>query len=401
MRKIWLIATNVYRTRVRSGTFLFLTFFLPLLMVVAGLIVPLFLFRDEDSVQRMGIIDQTLQLSLPSNIQTEETSLNLIHLADLEQAHNEFQAGHIDAYLVIPSGYFEGETVVFYGEDPPGTTLTMALERLLRASLLPDEPETLLDLIENPSEVIYIEQSTGTEITSPFGLAARMATPAIIAFLFAMAVAFSSGQLGSAIVREKEQRAMEIVITSLRPSQLVAGNVLGMSLLVLTQYSIWILGGIIALMLFASGGAEIGAIMLPWRAILWGILLTLPGFLLFAVLAAGAGVIAGDNQQAQQLASIVGLFAFVPLWFTALLITQPDGSIAIALTLFPLTAPTVALVRMVFSEVPTWQLLASCASLLVSLLLAVWIVARIFRVAMLVYGQPFRPVQIWKALLQS
>ncbi|MFU8771358.1 MAG: ABC transporter permease, partial [Anaerolineales bacterium] len=167
------------------------------------------------------------------------------------------------------------------------------------------------------------------------------------------------------------------------------------------QYSIWILGGIIALMLFASGGAEIGAIMLPWRAILWGILLTLPGFLLFAVLAAGAGVIAGDNQQAQQLASIVGLFAFVPLWFTAFLITQPDGSIAIALTLFPLTAPTVALVRMVFSEVPTWQLLASCASLLVSLLLAVWIVARIFRVAMLVYGQPFRPVQIWKALLQS
>ncbi|MFU8774066.1 MAG: ABC transporter permease, partial [Anaerolineales bacterium] len=201
MRKIWLIATNVYRTRVRSGTFLFLTFFLPLLMVVAGLIVPLFLFRDEDSVQRMGIIDQTQQLSLPRNIQTEETSLNLLQLEDLEQARNEFQAGHIDAYLVIPPGYFEGETVVFYGEDPPGTTLTMALERLLRTSLLPDEPETLLDLIEDPSEVIYVEQSTGTEITSTFGLAARMATPAIIAFLFAMAVAFSSGQLGSAIVR--------------------------------------------------------------------------------------------------------------------------------------------------------------------------------------------------------
>jgi ABC-2 type transport system permease protein len=181
----------------------------------------------------------------------------------------------------------------------------------------------------------------------------------------------------------------------------VAGKVLGLSLLVLTQFSIWISGGIIAVLIFTSGEISLGTFILPWGAILWGLLLIPPGFLLFAILAAGAGIIAGDSQQAQQLSAFVGLLAFVPLWFTPLLMSQPDGNAAIALTLFPLTAPTVALLRMAFAVVPTWQLAVSFASILLSLVLATWIVARIFRAAMLIYGQPLRPLQLWQALRQS
>lgn len=400
MRKIWLISRNTYRHRVRSGSFLFGTFFLPVLMIIAG-VVAFIVFRDRDDLDCLGWVDQTQQLSMVTYFQTKDISLSLINFEDIEQAQAAFKAGQINAYLLIPPGYFQGEPVVYYGEDPPGSDLSMTIERMIRKSLLPDASESTLNQIEDPATVIFVEFPSGAEISSGFGLVARVATPAIMAALFAMAVVFTTGQMGSAVVREKEQSAMEIVITSLRPSELVAGNVLGMSLLVLTQFSIWISGGIIALLIFTSGEIALGTFILPWGTILWGLLLILPGFLLFAILAAGAGIIAGDCQQAQQLPAFVGLLAFVPLWFTPLLMSQPDGNAAIALTLFLLTAPTVALLRMAFAVVPTWQLAVSFASILLSLVLATWILARIFRAAMLIYGQPLRPLQLWQALHQS
>jgi ABC-2 type transport system permease protein len=401
MSKMWLIAITAYRTRVRSGTFLFLTFFLPVLMVLAGILMPILMATSGEDIQKMGIVDQTHQLFDIPPVVTEDISLVLMYYEDIEQAQNAYLAGDVDAYLVIPPGYFAGETAIYYGEHPPGSTLTTTLERLMRSRLLHDMPESVLDLYEQPAEVIYVEFSTGTEISSGFGLAARIITPLLMAFLFGMAVAFTSVQLGSAVVREKEQRAMEIVITSLKPIQLVAGNVLGMSLLVLTQLSIWFLGGVIAFLFFTSGEIDLGTIIIPWNTVLWGLSLMLPGFLLYGVLASGAGVIAGDTKQAQQLASFVGLLAYAPLWFAYFLISQPDGVLAIALTIFPLTAPTVAMVRMAFAEVATWQLAASFASVVLSFLLAVWIVAKVFRAAMLVYGQPLSPVKLWLAIRQS
>lgn len=194
---------------------------------------------------------------------------------------------------------------------------------------------------------------------------------------------------------------MEMIITSLRPSQLVAGKLMGITMLSLTQIAIWAIGGITAVVLLLAGNVELGSLSLPWNALFWAAMLAVPGYFLYAVIAAGIGIVAGDTQQAQQLAGFLGFFGMVPLWFTGLIVEAPNSPVAIGLSLFPLTAPMVTLFRMALTEVPLWQLIASFAILLLSLLAGIWVVARIFRAAMLLYGQALKPRQIWRAMKQA
>lgn len=192
-----------------------------------------------------------------------------------------------------------------------------------------------------------------------------------------------------------------MIITSMTPRELVAGKVLGMSLLSLTQISIWTLGGGIAAGLALSGSVDLQSISVPWQAVMWALLLGVPGYYLQAMVAAGAGIIAGDTQQAEQLTGVLGFLIFVPLALLGQLIDSPDGPLAVGLTLFPFTGPMVGLIRMALTDVPTWQLVTSLALILVSLAGSIWLVGRIFRAAMLMYGRALRPRQILQALREQ
>jgi ABC-2 type transport system permease protein len=398
MKKMWLIALLTYRRQIRSGTFLILTFGLPLLMVVAGAIPVL--SAQSSGLPHIGYVDQTGRLSDITQVHVEDSTLTLTHYADTRQAQAAVQRGEISGYLVIPSGYFQGQKPVFYGEKEPGLALNDALASFMRRAMLPNQPDWVLDRLADPSNVTYVAQPSGEAVSPGPDLLIRVATPIALALVFALTIFMGASQMGSAIVREKDQRSMEMIITSLRPRELVVGKVLGMTLVTLTQIAIWTIGGGIAIGLALAGsGAQ--NISFPWEALVWGLLLGVPGYFLYAVLAAGLGVIAGDRQQARQLAGLLGFVGLSPLYFLGLLVNAINSPLALALTWFPLTAPMIALFRMALTSVPRWQLLVSLAILLVSLLVSIWFVARIFRAAMLIYGQSLRPRQIWQALRQA
>jgi ABC-2 type transport system permease protein len=192
-----------------------------------------------------------------------------------------------------------------------------------------------------------------------------------------------------------------MIITSARPGELVAGKVLGMTLLSLTQLGIWAIGGGVAAVLALSSSLSIQELSIPWRALTWGVLMGVPGYFLYAVLASGLGIVAGESQQAQQLAGMLGFLGMTPLWFLSRVIEAPQGTAAVALTLFPLTGPMTALIRMALADVTTWQLATTFAIIVISLVGSIWLVARIFRAAMLMYGQTLRPRQIWRALREA
>jgi len=399
MRKIWLIATTTYRRRIRSGTFLFLTFGLPVLMVIAGAIP--FIRAWGGDLPAVGYVDQTGRLAPVTQVPIEDATLTLSAYADTGAAQTAFQRGEIAGYLVIPDDYFQGQPAAFYAEEEPGGKLEEALTAFMRRAMLPDEPAWTLDRLANPSEVTYVARDSGEEIAEGPAVAVRFATPLVLALVFAIAVLTGASQMGSAIVREKDQRSMEMIITSLAPRELVAGKVLGMTLLSLTQLGVWAVGGGIAIGLTLSSAVDVQTLSIPWEAPMWALLLGVPGYFLYAVLASGLGVIAGDSQQAQQLAGILGLLGLAPLWFMGLLINALNGPLAVGLTMFPLTGPIIGLVRMALVEVPTWQLITSLAILVASLIGSIWLVARIFRAAMLMYGQALRPQQLLQALREA
>ena len=303
--------------------------------------------------------------------------------------------------MLIPEDYFAGEQIRYYAADAPGARLSAGLQIFMQRALLPQGPDWILERLNDPSDQTYMALNNGDQITEGPALIIRFAAPAALAILLALALLFSSSQMGAAVVREKDQRAMEMIITSLRPAELVAGKVLGVSLLSLTQLAIWGLGALLAVSLLLAGEIDLASITLPWSAFFWALLLGVPGYFLFAVIASGLGIIAGDSQQAQQLSGLLGVLAVMPLWFAGAVVTAPNGAAAVALTLFPLTAPVVSLLRMSFTEVPLWQLMASFAILLLSLFAAVWLVARLFRVAMLSVGQTLSPRQIAHIIRQA
>jgi ABC-2 type transport system permease protein len=399
MSKIWLIATTTYRRRIRSSTFLFLTFGLPVLMVIAGAI-PFIRARGGD-LPAVGYVDQTGRLAPVTQVAIEDVTLTLTAYADIGAAQAAYQRGEIAGYLVIPGNYFQGQPAAFYAKEEPGGKLEEALTAFMRRAMLPDEPAWTLDRLADPSEVTYVARDSGEEIAQGPAVVVRFATPLVLALVFALAVLTGASQMGSAIVREKDQRSMEMIITSLAPRELVAGKVLGMTLLSLTQVGVWAVGGGIAIGLALSSAVDVQTLSIPWEALMWALLLGVPGYFLYAVLASGLGVIAGDSQQAQQLAGVLGMLGLAPLWFMGLLINALNGPLAVGLTLFPLTGPMIGLFRMALVEVPTWQLITSLAILMASLIGSIWLVARIFRAAMLMYGQALRPRQILQALREA
>jgi ABC-2 type transport system permease protein len=399
MRKLWLIASATYRRRVRSGTFLLLTFGLPAIMIVA---VAIPILRELRGVlPEAGIVDHTGRLSKLESVAFEENTLPLSHFPDMETATHAVQGGQIGAILLIPDGYFEGERPRLIMDDTPSETFQEALASYLRIASLPDQPAWLAERFQDPSSLTYSALESNTRVSEGPGLLIRVVTPAALGLLFAFSVFTGATQLGAVVVREKDQRAMEMVITSIRPRTLVGGKVLGITLVSLTQLAIWTAGAAIALGLALSGSLRLSASDIHWQAFLWAAVLGVPGYLLYATVAAGLGVIAGDQQHARQLAGMLGFVGMSPLYVLGMIVNAPNSPLAVALTVFPLTAPTFGLMRMTLTTVPTLEFIAGAAAIVVSLVLGIFAVARLFRAAMLLYGQRLGARQVWTAIRQS
>ncbi|MFO8035601.1 MAG: ABC transporter permease [Anaerolineales bacterium] len=395
MKMIWLVAKTTYRQRIRSWTFLFLTFGLPLIMVVAGAVPVLTEFRGDIPV--IGYVDQTAQMADLEEIKVEGETASLISYPTQEFAKKGFQQGEVGGYLIIPENYFQGGAPMYYGENEPNTKIEAALEKLVRVGFLSDTPSWAVERVQTPANITFIAQKTGQRVSEGPALILRVGTPIFLALVFILTIFTGATQMGSVVVLEKDQRAMEVVVTSISPTELVSGKVLGMTLLSLTQVGVWIIAAVLAVLLLFLDDLAGHALSIPWGSLLWAALLGIPGYFLFALVGAGLGIIAGDAEQARQLAGMLGFVGLAPMYFLGVIVKALDGPLAVGLTLFPFTAPTIGLFRLALTDVPLWQLGGSFLTLMVCLGISVWFVSRIFRATMLMYGQKLKPQEIFRA----
>lgn len=374
-----------------------ITFGLPLIMVVAGGLASL--QATSGTLPEVGYVDLSGKLSPVDHVQLDGEALSLKSYPDLVAAQSAKSEGEIDAYLVVPTGYLHGEAVRYYGESDPTGKVRTALEAFMRRSLLPDLPGRTHDRLDEPlGNLTFLATDSNTSVKDGFALAVRVLFPFALASLFGFLVMTNVSQMGAAMVREKDQRAMEIVLTSLPPWQLVAGKVLGTTLLSLTQIAIWGIGFVLALALAISRFAPSETIEVPVEILGWSLALFLPSYFLYMTLAAGVGIVAGNARQAQQASSAFGVFGMAPFFVLKTIMDDPNGSVAVLLSYFPLTAPMISVLRMTGTTIPTWQLLLATSISVFALLGSLWLVARVYRASMLLYGQPLRPKAILRAL---
>lgn len=382
MREVWLIARYEFTRVVRQRRFLFFALGVPLFFVALSVIPVLIeLTLGEPTV---GYVDEAgflTERALPDGAEVP-----VQRFASEAEGRAALARDEIDSLWIIGSDYLQSGRLRAIAKGEPEGREEDAIRDLLRASLLQDTPPQVVERLRAPASISYFALDTGRRVRQGIELIFALAVPLGLSVFFAISIAFSSGFLAQAMAEEKENRLMEILVTSTRIWTLIAGKVLGLGAVALCQILFWVSGILLAALLFFLRGEFPGGLPLPWDILGWAILFFLLTYTLYATLLVGIGVIVGESREAQQVAGVLGLLAMLPIWFVAPLIEEPAGAVAQLFTFFPFTAPTIVPVRMALGEITLLETLLSLLLLLASVALSIWFVAAIFRAAMLRYG---------------
>lgn len=417
MRNMLLVARREFSIHARNRWFLFATFGLPVLIVVIFLAVRTFTSTETPDVQQIsqslteadlpetgivGFVDESgLVQTIPPLL--EERVRAYDSRADAEA---DLRAGETDSYYIIARDYLEEGNVervarVFQpdAEDRP------IIEYLLTANLLEGADPARLALIRNP----VLEQGIETENIGERaadraggedagGLAFGLAYAA--AMLIYTTTFTSASYLLQSVGTEKENRVMEVLLTSIRPFQLLAGKVLGLGVLGLLQTAIWV-GFAFAISRVGLFELSADSLGLNGGLVAMMLLYFVLGYGVYSAMMAGIGALVPSVKESGPATFLVVIPAIIPLMVLGQLVEQPHSPLAVALSLIPFTAPITMIVRVVQGGVPAWQIVASVAIMAVSVPLLLGLVARLFRAQTLLSSEPFSPRRAWAALREG
>ena len=227
----------------------------------------------------------------------------------------------------------------------------------------------------------------------------------LLGFFGSLMLIFSMSMGGSALLKsvaeEKENRMIEVLLTSARPVSIMLGKVLAIGLAGLFQMAVWMTSFLLVAPRIFGAFPDASAFDFELRIVAILLFFFLGGYFLGAVILAGIGAATTGVREANQFSAIVILPAVAPFWVMGGFFSSPDGALPTALSMFPLTAAVTMSLRMALGDPPVAHLLLSGASLVVSSALLLWLSARVFRAGLLMYGQRMSVGQLWTALRQA
>jgi ABC-2 type transport system permease protein len=387
MIKFWRVAKHEYLRHVLRKRFLFALLSLPLFIVLIFAISIGAAVLQIDTTP-IGLVDQS---GLLDGVEMPEAEggifpdVPFIQYESPAEADEALADDTIQGYYVIAPDYRQSGAIQVVANEPLQDEARGELADLLRAGLLQEQtPQVTQRLIRGPQLDV---RSIDGERELQEGQWLQLVIPIVAGVLFVIVINTSGGYLLQAVVEEKENRTMEIVITSVSPTQLMAGKIVGNLSVGLTQLLIWLAFPLAAFFMARAFIPMVENIRIEAQFI-WLMILTLvPAFVLVAALMATVGATATESREAQQIAGLFTLPVVAPLWFTSALMTNPNGPLAVGLSLFPLTAPISLPLRAAFTVVPLWQIAISISLLFIAALLAIWLAGRAFRLGMLQYGK--------------
>lgn len=388
MRKVWLIAEHHFLKEARSRTFILALFALPLLLAVTTGYGYLF-SRLRGGPTTLGYVD-TVGLVRDPQAGPEHPDVTLVEFETPDDAHQALEAGQIDAYYLLPAAAGTRQTSLVYFEPPP-IDAARTFQDLVRRNQMAGQPPLLIERVLGGASVTVRADETNREYPGGDPTVALF-LPLIAAAVFGLLVMTTVGYLGEAVVTEKENRTIEVIVTSVSAGRLMMGKILGGLGIALLQLLVWI--GCLVLTVAVGGGLLhvewLQHIDPNWRDVAMVVVVALPTYLLLAALITALGATLVDSQEVQQLGGLAFLLLFLPIYLVIPLSREPNGPLALALSFFPLTSVSTLAVRSLLAEVPAWQVAAAAAVALAGALLTSWLAGKAFRLNMLRYGQRMR-----------
>ncbi len=408
MNKTWLVMRNEIIVNVTRRSWLLLTFGLPLVLAVVLFARPLLTGSaappagasdDPAGQQELKVEGYVDHSGLIQHI-PEDLSDTLIAYGDEASARQALDAGDITAYYVVPADYVEqGELVYVYpdfgGFEPKGQPWVMRWTLLV--NLLDGDIEHA-QRVWNPMDLKVTSQAS--EPQREIGLDAAYWIPYGTGMLLYIVIIMSSSLLRQSTGNERKDRVQELLLLSISPQQMLTGKMFGLAVVGLLQTLIW--GGT-GYAMMRLGGQTLNLatnVLPPLSVVVWAIVFFVLGYAVYASLLGGVGALAGPNQMGSSSADFVIIWPLIiPIFFMMILIERPNSTLAVVLSMFPLTAPVAMVTRLATGLVPVWQPLLAAALMAALAFGIVRAVARAFRAQMLLSGQPFNVKQYFAALL--
>lgn len=394
MNKFFRIAWHEYSRHVFRRRFLLPLLSVPLLIVVTVVLVIVVIMINSNPTP-IGYIDQSGLLANPipqPAAKWPERTIPMRAYPDEQVAKSDMQAGKIQAYFIIPADYLQsGKANEIYLKEPKGMAIQQ-FNSFLEINLLAGQPADISNRIMEGSQLTV--QSTDKSRESSQNQIINIILPFLAGILFIVGMSTSSGYLLQAVVEEKENRTMEIMVTSVSPTQLMSGKIIADIAIGVTQLVVWSIFILLALLVgknyvpWMSGLQFSGAMVGTLAAVM------IPAFIMICGLMAAVGATVTEGSEGQQIMALFTIPIWIPYFFISTFIQNPNSPLAIALSFFPLTAPMTIAMRLGFTNIPTWQLIISEVILVLSAAGAVWLAGRAFRLGMLRYGQRLR----WKEI---
>ena len=391
-RLMTVVARRDYLRTVRRRGFIFGTALLPLAMAGLVVISTVFApsFQPAPSAGLTLVNESALAISLPGGASE-------VRLVDRASGEAALAGGELRELYVLPAGYPADPRVerLAPGGRLPGVEdfqrragQEQLLGSVLRYSLLVEmgtAPEAARRIIQ-PLVVRDIGgDGDPSDPGDAFGMAFLFGYS--LTFLFVISIFITSGYLLQSVTEEKENRVVEILLSSVPPAPLMAGKIVGLGAAGLTQVAIWVAAGLAALPLIAERVPMLRGITVEPVVLAVGLVFFVLGYLAYGAIFAAVGALAPGTREAQQYSGFFGFFAVIPLIFTTAFVSDPGSPLVVALALFPLTAPAAMLQVVAVAPEPPWPLIgASLVSLGVFAVVATLAAARVFRATLLLYG---------------
>jgi len=399
MNKTMLLIRHEFLTVVRRKAFIILTLAFPvlaLLGILAAQVIPK-MITPTVTIEKIGYVDNT---GIFSGSVTEG-NLQLVPYNSVDAAKADLVNKDITDYFVIPSNYLATGLVQRYtlkNEITPSSTTQTVIRDFLLNNLLKGNDAAVVNRAKSPLNIASTTLNSTGAVAARQGGFAALILPYIFCILLMLAIFTSSGYLLQGLVEEKENRVMEILLSSVSPRQLLAGKVIGLGAAGLVQIVVWLISTNFIMKIASSTfGNVIGSLQVSPDFLILGIVYFILGYLLMAILMAAVGSVSPTAREGQQMSAFFIIPVIIPVYFMGLIMEHPENVVVKILTFIPFTAPLTVIVRLGLSQIPIWELGIS----IIILILTIWgcfvLATKLFRTYLLMYGK--RPEL--KAIIQS
>jgi ABC-2 type transport system permease protein len=404
MRRIILVMRHEIITTVTRKSFLFTAFGVPIISTLILFGVSLLNRNAPNALnqvlgsggqikdQNQGYVDLSGIIKVMPPSASGDT---LQAYPSVTAARQALSDGKINGYYVISKDYLHtGEITLVEPEFNPlnsfESTNTLPANRIqyyLNFNLLGGDIR-LANRVAQPMnlETTLLEPEEPRDQDNPM----TFFLPYAVTMIFYITILMSSSLLLNSVTKEKETRVVEILMSTITPRQMLSGKIIGLGVVGLLQTVLWVGTGYGLLRLSGRTFSIPAVFQLPPSFLAWGLLFFLLGYAVYASLMAAVGALVPNLREASQATFVVIMPMLIPLLTISVLIEKPDGLLAIALSLFPLTSPVAMMTRLAATTVSLWQIFLAVLLLAGTVLLIIRSVANMFRAQTLLSGQPFK-----------